>query len=116
MAKKTETAKAADETLRQSTAEGVNAGETLRQGAVGDENSGAEAEYKKVFIRRPADERNVKAKIVGINGKMYAVPYDKEVGVPPEVAEVLEASAAAREQADEIIDALGDKVLALGGV
>lgn len=102
MAKKTETAKAADETLRQDETVGAS--------------SGAEAEYKKVFIRRPADERNVKAKIVGINGKMYAVPYDKEVGVPPEVAEVLEASAAAREQADEIIDALGDKVLALGGV
>lgn len=69
--------------------------------------------YEAVFIRRPADERNAKAKIVGINGKMYAVPYDREVKVPPAVAEVLKASQEAEQQAYEMIDALSSKVTEL---
>lgn len=75
----------------------------------------AKEEYVKVFIRRPPDERNVKAKIVGVNGKMYGVPYDKEVDVPAAVAEILKASEAAEQEAYEIINALEGKVLMLGG-
>ena len=56
---------------------------------------------KKIFIRRPADERGVKAKIVGLNGKMYSVPYDREVEVPEEVANILERSEAAQNRAAE---------------
>lgn len=57
----------------------------------------------KVYIRRPMDERNVKAKVVGINGRMYTVPYDKEVEVSPEVAEVLKRSEAAMMASDELV-------------
>ena len=59
------------------------------------------AKKKKIFIRRPADERGVKAKIVGLNGKMYSVPYDREVEVPEEVANILERSEAAQNKAAE---------------
>ena len=58
----------------------------------------------KVFIRRPMDEKNVKAKVVGLNGKMYTVPYDKEIEVPAAVAEILEASKLASVRADELIE------------
>lgn len=65
-------------------------------------------EMEKVFIRRPMDEKNVKAKIVGLNGKMYAVPYDKEVEVPVAVAEILRASMRAADKADELIESIND--------
>ena len=89
--------------------------------AVTEESAGAKAmtkesasgKFKKIFIRKPADERGVKAKIVGINGKMYAVPYDKEVEVPVEVYEVLERSRAAEEKACELVESLGGKITQL---
>ena len=65
-------------------------------------------EMEKVFIRRPMDEKNVKAKIVGLNGKMYAVPYDKEVEVPVAVAEIIRASMRAADKADELIESIND--------
>ena len=65
-------------------------------------------EMEKVFIRRPMDEKNVKAKIVGLNGKMYAVPYDKEVEVPVAVAEILRASMRAADKADELIESINE--------
>lgn len=67
----------------------------------------------KVFLRRPADERNIKAKVVGINGKMYAVPYDKEVEVPAAVAEVINMSLGAQKKADELVCALAGKITEL---
>ena len=65
-------------------------------------------DMEKVFIRRPMDEKNVKAKIVGLNGKMYAVPYDKEVEVPVAVAEILRASMRAADKADELIESINE--------
>lgn len=65
-------------------------------------------DMEKVFIRRPMDEKNVKAKIVGLNGKMYAVPYDKEVEVPVAVAEIIRASMRAADKADELIESIND--------
>lgn len=62
--------------------------------------------YVKIFIRKPADERGVKAKVVGINGKMYTVPYDKEVEVPEEVAEVLTRAEAAMEESEKLIESI----------
>lgn len=69
-----------------------------------------EKNTKKVFIRRPMDERNVKAKVVGVNGKMYTVPYDTEVEVPLCVAEVLEMSNVAQKDADMLVEALAGRV------
>lgn len=66
----------------------------------------AEKKLVKVFMRRPADDRNVKSRVVGVNGKMYTVPYDKEVEVPPEVAEVINASIEAQKRADEMMTAV----------
>ena len=37
---------------------------------------------------------------------MYTVPYDKEVEVPPEVAEVINASIEAQKRADEMMTAV----------
>lgn len=74
---------------------------------------GTEKATVKVFIRRPMDERNVKAKVVGVNGKMYTVPYDTEVEVPACVAEVLEMSGVAQKNADMLVDALAGRVTEL---
>lgn len=71
------------------------------------------AGWKSVYIRKPAEERNVKARVVGVNGKMYTVPYDKEVEVPPEVAEVLEMSNLAQKIADEEYEQVGSKITEL---
>ena len=43
--------------------------------------SGKKSGKKKIYIRKPAGVINDKGKIVGLNGKMYSVPYDKEVEV-----------------------------------
>ncbi len=66
------------------------------------------AETKKVFIRKPAGVKNEKSKIVGLNGKMYTVPYGVEVEVPLGVAEILEMS----ERYAEKEEAEREKILA----
>lgn len=59
-------------------------------------------EMKKIYIRRPAGMLSDKGKIVGLNGKMYSVPYDKEVEVPEGVYEILKNSERAQERAYEL--------------
>lgn len=46
----------------------------------------------KYFLRRPAGEYETNGRVVGVNGVMYTVPYDKEVEVPPAVADILNRS------------------------
>ena len=67
-------------------------------------------EMKKIYIRRPAGMLSDKGKIVGLNGKMYSVPYDKEVEVPEGVYEILKNSERAQERAYEL-----ERELAGGG-
>ena len=81
-----------------------------------NKNEGARSTVKntvKIFLRRPLDERNVNAKVVGINGKMYTVPYEKEVEVPKAVAEVVNMSLGAQQKADELICALAGNITEL---
>lgn len=54
--------------------------------------------YKKITLRRPAGEMGDTGKIVGINGKMYSVPYEREVEVPEGVYEIIKASEEAAER------------------
>lgn len=55
---------------------------------------------KKVFIRKP-EGTNAKAHPVCLNGKMYTVPYNKEVEVPLAVAEIIERSQKFQELAEK---------------
>lgn len=68
------------------------------------------SQMKKIYIRRPAGMLSDKGKIVGLNGKMYSVPYDKEVEVPEGVYEILKNSERAQERAYEL-----ERELAGGG-
>lgn len=61
---------------------------------------------KKIYIRKPAGVINDKGKIVGLNGKMYSVPYDKEVEVPEGVYEILKRSEQAAEVAEKVNEQL----------
>ena len=61
---------------------------------------------KKIYIRKPAGVINDKGKIVGLNGKMYSVPYDKEVEVPEGVYEILKRSEQAAETAEKVNEQL----------
>ena len=60
----------------------------------------------KIYIRKPAGVINDKGKIVGLNGKMYSVPYDKEVEVPEGVYEILKRSEQAAEVAEKVNEQL----------
>lgn len=65
-----------------------------------------ESGKKKIYIRKPAGVINDKGKIVGLNGKMYSVPYDKEVEVPEGVYEILKRSEQAAEVAEKVNEQL----------
>lgn len=52
--------------------------------------------------RAPRGERNFQ--FVGVNGKAYKIMRGVDVEVPPEVAEVLENSRKAKEEADAYLD------------
>lgn len=65
-----------------------------------------ESGKKKIYIRKPAGVINDKGKIVGLNGKMYSVPYDKEVEVPEGVYEILKRSEQAAETAEKVNEQL----------
>lgn len=54
---------------------------------------------QKVFIRKP-EGVTAKAQVVGVNGVMYTVPYNKEVEVPVSVAEIIERSQRYKEVAE----------------
>lgn len=68
--------------------------------------SGKKSGKKKIYIRKPAGVINDKGKIVGLNGKMYSVPYDKEVEVPEGVYEILKRSEQAAETAEKVNEQL----------
>ena len=68
--------------------------------------SGKKSGKKKIYIRKPAGVINDKGKIVGLNGKMYSVPYDKEVEVPEGVYEILKRSEQAAEDAEKVNEQL----------
>lgn len=68
--------------------------------------SGKKSGKKKIYIRKPAGVINDKGKIVGLNGKMYSVPYDKEVEVPEGVYEILKRSEQAAEVAEKVNEQL----------
>lgn len=53
--------------------------------------------------RAPRGEQNFQ--FVGVHGKAYKIMRGVDVEVPPEVAEVLECSRKAREEADAYLDA-----------
>lgn len=50
-----------------------------------------QADVRMVYIQKPAGDTS-KAKVVGLNGVMYTVPYNKQVEVPAAVAEIIERS------------------------
>ena len=74
-------------------------------------------ELVEIYIHKPADvSRSTKAKVFGLNGKMYTVPYDKPVKVPKAIAKIYEMSEKAREKRDAMVDSLADKTPRLRGV
>lgn len=68
------------------------------------------AEQKKervtVFIPHPLDSTGDTETVVGVNGKLYQIQYDKQVSVPPEVAAVINQSSALNAKISEAKDAL----------
>lgn len=58
--------------------------------------------YYKVFIRSDAKLKN-EALFVGVNGRSYAVPRNKETVVPEEVYEVIRQSEAQDNHTQEVI-------------
>ena len=64
---------------------------------------------KKVFIRKP-EGTTAKAHVVGLNGVMYTVPYNKEVEVPFGVAEIIERSLRYKEKAEAERERIANKI------
>lgn len=58
-----------------------------------------------VIIPKPNDVINDTETVVGVNGKMYQIQYDKPVEVPRNVAEVIQSSAELREEIREETEA-----------
>lgn len=61
-------------------------------------------EYKTVIIPKPNNVVGDTETVVGINGKMYQIQYDKPVSVPLNVAEVIEQSNYLKAEISDRID------------
>lgn len=64
---------------------------------------------KKVFMRKP-EGTTAKAHVVGLNGVMYTIPYNKETEVPLGVARIVERSQRYAEKAEAERERIASKI------